>query len=183
MVIGPPFTACMIFVGKPIISTNKSLAKDADKQSKISEFLQDMRELGIGDPTPAPGPAPMPEATPSPQNSIGATPSTKPDSVPSSKSDSVLSIKPNSIPSTKSDSIPSTKMDSIPSTKMDSIPGTSEAATGEGQQEGCGLSAVEKRLVSEWVPLGLNFGIPLFDEQANKTVCEKVRRCFLAFCS
>lgn len=43
-------------------------------------------------------------------------------------------------------------------------------------KEGPKMSDVEKRLVSEWVPLGLSFGIPLFDEGANKIVCEKVRR-------
>lgn len=36
------------------------------------------------------------------------------------------------------------------------------------------MSPLEKRLVSEWVPLELSFGIPLFNEQANKVVCDKV---------
>lgn len=51
---------------------------------------------------------------------------------------------------------------------------TARSDAGGVAEEGCGLSAVEKRLVSEWVPLGLSFGIPLFDEGANKVVCEKV---------
>ena len=60
------------------------------------------------------------------------------------------------------------RTDSVPKPDKD------EGAKEDGDVEGRGLSATEKRLVSEWVPLGLNFGIPLFNEAANKTVCEKV---------
>ncbi len=114
----------------------KSSGLDSDKQIKISEFLQDMQELGIGHPAPSPlHPAPS------------------------------ITLDEN-LPGTSSDS------------KSGSI-ATSSSAPGEGVA-GCvvleekSLSDVEKRLVSEWVPLGLNFGIPLFDEGANKVVCDKV---------
>ena len=36
------------------------------------------------------------------------------------------------------------------------------------------LSPVEKKIASEWVPLELSFGIPLFSDDDNKAVCDKV---------
>lgn len=123
-----------LYPGKPV--TKHPTALDSDKQTKISEFLQDMQELGMGEPAHLPQPP------------ITNGPSMPPDS-------------------SRSGTSPEDK-----ARVGDSVAGRSEA--GGEAEEGCGLSAVEKRLVSEWVPLGLNFGIPLFDEGANKIVCEKV---------
>ena len=36
------------------------------------------------------------------------------------------------------------------------------------------LSPVEKKVALEWVPLELSFGIPLFSDDDNKAVCDKV---------
>ena len=36
------------------------------------------------------------------------------------------------------------------------------------------MSPVVARMVQEWVPLELSFGIPLFNEKANEAVCERV---------
>ena len=110
------------FLPSPPSEGGKLTGKSDNEKQKITEFLQDMQELGIGDPT-TPVPQPPPD---DPSTSAAAT--------------------------------------SAAETSM----------AGRQGVEGCGLSAVEKRLVSEWVPLGLNFGIPLFDEEANRIVCEKV---------
>lgn len=37
------------------------------------------------------------------------------------------------------------------------------------------LTAAEAALDEEWVPLEMYFGIPLFNDEANKAVCEKVQ--------
>lgn len=54
-----------------------------------------------------------------------------------------------------------------------SIPKTEGGGGGGGEEDG--LTALEKQLAADWVPLGLHFGIPLFNEAANKLVCDKVR--------
>ena len=45
--------------------------------------------------------------------------------------------------------------------------------------QGQGVSSTppsqQRKLSQEWVPLELCFGIPLFSDEANKHVCEKVR--------
>lgn len=108
-------------------SPNGKLAsKSNNEKQKITEFLQDMQELGIGDPTPTPQSPPPADPSTSAAATAAATSS------------------------------------------------AAETSMAGRQGEGCGLSAVERRLVSEWVPLGLNFGIPLFDEEANRIVCEKI---------
>lgn len=123
----------IICAGKSIITNNTS---SSENQSKISEFLQDMQELGIGDVSPS-------LLTPSSPRGNGTKTS----------------------PSLQSSQ---ERGEAGPSRMV----GAEEVVGGNG----CGLSAVERRLVSEWVPLGLNFGIPLFDEEANKLVCKKVRK-------
>ncbi len=74
-------------------------------------------------------------------------------------------------------------MDPLPNnnnnTGSDSVPsnaGSSSAGKNGTETAGDGMSAQERKLMSEWVPLSLNFGIPLFNEEANKVVCDKVRR-------
>ncbi len=41
------------------------------------------------------------------------------------------------------------------------------------------MSPTERKLASEWVPLELNFGIPLFSDKDNKLVCDKVSSLLL----
>jgi hypothetical protein len=110
---------------------------DSDKESKISEFLQDMKDLGMGEPASQP---------PLSQPPVPNTSSVLPEHT--SKASSRVG---------------------------DDVAAQSDA--GGAIDDGRGLNVVEKRLVSEWVPLELSFGIPLFDEMANRMVCEKVRMC------
>ena len=42
------------------------------------------------------------------------------------------------------------------------------------EAEECVISESVQRLVAEWVPLELCFGVPLFSDEANETVCQKV---------
>ena len=112
-----------------MVAKSKSSVIDQEEQSRISEFLQDMQELGIGEPSSKPlTKQPLAE-----QNGLQTTPKDV---------------------NTKGD----------------------EVGSGEN------MSPLEKRLMSEWVPLGLNFGIPLFDEEANKVVCKKVKRYSVCVC-
>ena len=39
------------------------------------------------------------------------------------------------------------------------------------------LTPFQTKLASEWVPLELNFGIPLFNETSNAAVCDRVSVC------
>ena len=83
--------------------------------------------------------------------------------------------EPASLPQAGQPPGPSTTSDKD---RSETCPKGSTRAGGDAggvADKGCGLSAVEKKLVSEWVPLGLSFGVPLFDEGANKVVCDKVR--------
>ena len=114
-------------------------AEEKAKQSEISNFLEDLKELGIDEPK---------------------TPT---------------------------------------ATKQDSSTQEGTAASGDGQQQeqnGTGttpvshsndgkesdgiyceesMSPLQKKLLEEWLPLELSFGIPLFSDDANHTVCDKVR--------
>ncbi len=128
-----PFTYYFITGKGALGSTKAAGAIDSEKQSKISEFLQDMQELGIGEPAPPPLLPTTTTTTTTPE--IG----TEQSYVGNPDSSSTLS-------------------------------GMDKAM----EKEPSGLTAVERRLASEWAPLGLHFGIPLFDEEANKIVCEKV---------
>ncbi|CAI8043415.1 Protein FAM91A1 [Geodia barretti] len=93
------------------------------QKAEISEFLQDLRQLGIGgDPaSPTPDtpthPAPPPAEYPTPEQ-----------------------------------------------------PGSS------------GVTPVQERLGQEWVPLELSFGVPLFEQQANRAVCDKILERVLFTC-
>ena len=93
-------------------AASQATPQEAKQKTEISEFLDDLRELGIGDPK---------------------SPTVKdPDSMPREQ------------PSKESHSDSS-------------------------------MSPVQKRLAQEWVPLAMSFGVPLFNEQANRAVCDKVR--------
>ena len=98
------------------------------EKEKISEFLQEMQELGIGDPAPFP----LPTADRNEE-----------------------------------------KFDPI-ATEVGSDSQTGATSQDQVGDRLLGLSPLEKRLMSEWVPLGLNFGIPLFSQEANAAVCDKV---------
>ena len=45
----------------------------------------------------------------------------------------------------------------------------------QGQSVSSTPALQQRKLSQEWVPLELCFGIPLFSDEANKHVCEKVR--------
>ena len=93
-------------------SASQATPQEAKQKTEISEFLDDLRELGIGDPK-----SPTVEG----QHSI-------PKEQPPKESHSDSSMSP-----------------------------------------------VQKRLAQEWVPLEMSFGVPLFNERANRAVCDKVR--------
>ena len=69
-------------------------------------------------------------------------------------------------------------MELLPNDTTDSDSTPNDTGSGENETEtgdNGSMSAVERKLMSEWVPLCLSFGIPLFDEEANKIVSEKVK--------
>jgi len=111
-------------------------SKDKANQSKISEFLQEIQELGIGDSSPAP-------------------------------------LQPSTTASTSSE----LHKEASGETNTIVEETVSKGQTDEreaGEDRIAKLSPTEKTLMAEWVPLGLNFGIPLFSQEANNSVCEKV---------
>lgn len=96
---------------------------------KISEFLQEMQALGIGDSMPPP-------------------------------------LQPVTA------ALPNGGVDAAAST---SSPQTDEREAGVVTEDPFPtLTPKEKALMAEWVPLGLNFGIPLFSLDANSSLCDKV---------
>lgn len=87
-----------------------------EQQKTISDFLDDLRELGIGDPKSPPADGPSSKQPQSHSNTVPAE------------------AEPHST-----------------------------------------LSPVQQKLAQEWVPLELSFGVPLFNQLANRAVCDKVR--------
>ena len=104
-------------------------SKDTEK---ISEFLQEMQELGIGEPSPL---------------------------LVTNNQDEVK-VEPGA------EVVDSDNLTDGKASPLDkAIDATSN------------LCPLEKELMSEWVPLGLSFGIPLFSQEANAAVCDKVCLC------
>lgn len=101
------FFVCLSFSLSPL--------KLSDEE--ISEFLDDLRELGIGEQS-------QPDTPNTSLNQTGSQPSSTPSSDPNDKESDV----PESV----------------------------------------------RKLSSEWVPLELCFGVPLFSDETNKSVCQKV---------
>ena len=52
--------------------------------------------------------------------------------------------------------------------------GAEERSPSVSEEESDAMSRVERKLASEWVPLELSFGIPLFSDKDNTAVCDKV---------
>ena len=105
-------------------------SKEKENQSKISEFLQEMQDLGIGDSVPPLLPTPV-------QSEVKGE---------SSGTDAASRCQ------------------------------TDDAGRDTPMDRPSDLSPLEKTLMAEWVPLGLNFGIPLFSQEANYSVCDKASR-------
>ena len=110
------------------VHSRQETAEAKAKQTEISDFLDDLRELGIGQPK-----SPIVE--------------------------SESRIEPPQNGTTTSQHSHSSAEVSGPETSNQSH---SEA------------TPAQKKLASEWVPLELSFGIPLFSDKDNKAVCDKV---------
>ena len=110
--------------------------KEKASQSKISEFLQEMQQLGIGD------------------------------------SAATAPLQPTATPTTSSGPHKEASGETSKTEETVSRDQADERLAGEDRMSK--LSPKEKSLMAEWVPLGLNFGIPLFSQEANNSVCEKV---------
>ena len=106
------------------VPSRPPLAEEAGNHPEIAEFLDDLRDLGIGD---LEGPVS--------ENKEGH----------------------------QSVAVPT----------QEAPPPVVGAQRGEDSSEQ-ELTAAELSLAEEWVPLEMYFGIPLFNEEANKAVCEKV---------
>ena len=106
--------------GKKKKKPSNSHATNDQQKAEISEFLDDLRELGIGDPT-----SPPPDTLSSP-------------------------AAPPECPTPD-----------------------------QSGSHSSGLTPVQERLSQEWIPLELSFGVPLFEQQANRAVCDKVSNTIL----
>ena len=113
-------------------------AEEKAKQSEISNFLEDLKELGIDEPK-------TPTAT---------------------KQDSTTQEGTAA---------------SSDGQQQQNGTGTTPVSHSNGEKESDGIyceesmSPLQKKLLEEWLPLELSFGIPLFSDDANHTVCDKVR--------
>ena len=101
------------------------LAEEAESHPEIAEFLDDLKDLGIGD---FEGPA-------------------------SEDKDGHRSV-------------------AVPTQEAPPPGGGAQRGEDSSERE---LTAAELSLAEEWVPLEMYFGIPLFNEEANKAVCKKVQ--------
>ena len=100
---------------RPIKTLPHPSPSDEQKKTEISEFLDDLRELGIGDPK-----SPTAEG-------------------------------PGSSP-----------------------PPSADTATSAESETHSAMTPVQQKLAQEWVPLELSFGVPLFNQRANRAICDKV---------
>ena len=105
-------------------STRPSLAKETESHPEIAEFLDDLKDLGIGD-----------------------------------------------FEGSVSDNKEGHRSVTVPTQEAPPPVGMAQRGEDSGERE---LTAAELSLVEEWVPLEMYFGIPLFNEEANKAVCKKV---------
>ena len=117
-------------------------AEEKAKQSEISDFLEDLKELGIDEPKVA-----------------------KTSSNPSSTAQGETHSEGQNGTETAS------RSHSDNTTGEDS--GSGEAGDCVVNSEDS-MTPSQKKLFEEWVPLELSFGIPLFSDDANRTVCDKV---------
>jgi len=97
---------------KPSPQVRKPTAEERAKQHEISEFLDDLRELGIGE------------------------------------------VKQTRV-----------REQTPVESRMEEQNGTDSAEL---------MPPAVQRIATEWVPLELSFGIPLFSERANQVICDKV---------
>lgn len=119
------------------VGRNQPTAEEKAKQSEISDFLEDLKELGIGDPK---------------TNTPGVT----------DELSSTQEIASNSGNHQQNGTETARKESS-----------TSEAG-GDSLYSEESMTPFQKKLLEEWLPLELSFGIPLFSDDANRIVCGKV---------
>ena len=115
------------------ISRKQPTAEEKAKQSEISDFLEDLKELGIGDPKS--------------NNTPGVTDQEAESSAGNQHQNGIKTARKEN--------------------------GTSEAG-GDSFYSEESMTPFQKKLLEEWLPLELSFGIPLFSDDANRIVCGKV---------
>ena len=113
-------------------------AEEKAKQSEISNFLEDLKELGLDEPK-------KPAITEQ-----------------SSAAQAGQQLQNGTGMASASHSDYTTGMEN----------GTGNGGGGLYSEES--MSPLQRKLLEEWVPLELSFGIPLFSDEANRTVCDKV---------
>lgn len=119
------------------VNSRKETAEEKAKQTEISDFLDDLRELGIGQPKS-----------------------------PKGESESTLIAEAKSQTEIVSQNGTTTSQHSHSNAEVTG-PETSHQSHSDA-------TPAQKKLASEWVPLELSFGIPLFSDSDNKAVCDKV---------
>ena len=133
--------------GQGSTSTNRKQQPSAEekaKQSEISNFLEDLKELGIDEPK-------TPTAT-----ELAATATQE--GTASNSSGHQLQNGTGTVPVSHSDDTSNGK----------------DTGTSDGLYREETMSPLQRKLLGEWLPLELSFGIPLFSDEANRTVCDKV---------
>ena len=127
-------------------STNRQQQPSAEEkaqQSEISNFLEDLKELGIDEPK-------TPTAT-----------------------DQGSAVREGTASGTGSG-----QQQNGTGTAHVSHSGDASNGKEDGASSGLyceeSMSPEQRKLLDEWLPLELSFGIPLFSDDANHTVCDKV---------
>ena len=113
-------------------------AEEKAKQSEISNFLEDLKELGIDEPK-------TPTAT-----------------------KEVSSTQEGAAASSDEQKLPQNGTGTAP------VSHSNDGKESDGVYCEESMSPLQKKLLEEWLPLELSFGIPLFSDDANHTVCDKV---------
>ena len=129
-------------------------AEEKAKQSEISDFLEDLKELGIGEPKLN---AATTTTTTTTEQSLSMSQDTSNKGQELQQNRTGVDVKSHSDVTDREGH------------------GSGEAGGGDdGLYCLESLTPSQRQLLEEWVPLELSFGIPLFSDDANKTVCEKV---------
>ena len=118
-------------------------AEEKAKQSEISNFLEDLKELGLDEPK-------TPVITEQDSTTEGGTASSE------------QQLQNGTGTALVSQSDDASGMEN----------GTDSDRGGLYSKES--MSPLQMKLLEEWLPLELSFGIPLFSDEANRTVCDKV---------
>lgn len=122
-------------------------AEEKAKQSEISDFLEDLKELGLDEPKVTPAAT---EQTSSAQEEAGLQKQNGTGTVAVSGSHSNDTV--------------------VGEGGTTGAEGSDHSLYSEGS-----MTPSQKKMFEEWVPLELSFGIPLFSDSANRPVCDKVQ--------